>query len=486
MITKQIARGFFQVGFGQVVEYLTSFIRNIIIARLLSPHDMGISVTFVITISLLEMISNLSIEKLIVQSDQGNEPGFQRTVQAIQGARGILVGLCIFMLSNPISRLFSIPDASWAFRVLAIVPVLHGLRHLDMVRVQRDLDFFPSVSVPVFANVVVTLAAWPLGRMLGNFSVVLWILGLRGAIVTIGSHLVARTRYSWAYQLEHVQHAFSFGWPLMINGLLMFFIFQGDRFLISAAPRWFPDSSYTMADLGVYSVAFSLVMAPTLMLSNTSSALLLPLLSRCGSDKIRFFHIYTLCTQTLTTVACIIAVLLVVAGGQLMILIYGSNYAGANAFIGWLSLMQSMRLIRQAPTMAAMAKGDTQNAMISNFSRSVALVAVLLVIATGGSLGLVAAAGFAGEVLALLVCTMRLQRMYSVPAMTLFIPVLAFFALISIAATTRLFPVMHASWPVPLAVASVYMLFATVVLVLLFPGLPRKIWRLLTTRGIRC
>jgi O-antigen/teichoic acid export membrane protein len=192
-----------------------------------------------------------------------------------------------------------------------------------------------------------------------------------------------------------------FGWPLLINGLVMYLIFLGDRVVIGASNRMFARASYTHADLAVYSLAFSLTLMPTMLVANVCSALFLPILSRVQGDRDRFEQHYRACTQIVCLVAACASVPLILAGDWLVVQIYGRGYSSAAAVIGWLAAMQAMRIIRVAPTLAAMALGDTKNSMVSNLVRTLAFVAVLAVAAAGGSLGWIAACGFGGEVLAL-------------------------------------------------------------------------------------
>ena len=68
-----------------------SFVRNIIVARLISPQDFGIAATFAITMSLLEMISDLAADRLIIQAKDGEDPQLQATAQLWQFTRGLML-----------------------------------------------------------------------------------------------------------------------------------------------------------------------------------------------------------------------------------------------------------------------------------------------------------------------------------------------------------------------------------------------------------
>jgi O-antigen/teichoic acid export membrane protein len=411
---QSVVKGGMKLGSNQAFGQACSFARSVIFARLISPADFGVAATFAMTFSFLEMISNVAAETVLIQAKDGNEPAFQQTAQAVQFLRGLINALFIFSLAGMFSHLFGVPQAKSAFQLLALLPLIKGLTHLDMNRMQRDLKFGPSILVDSGSNLLVTITSVWFGVWLRDYWAMLWMLILQSVLYVVGSHLVAGRRYSWGWNRGYARTIFTFGWPLLINGLLLYIILQGDRFVIGAAHRLFQNSSYTLTDLGVYSVAFSLTFAPTMLVANASTSLFLPLLSRAQSDSTEFEKRYLACLQIVSVMAAIISAVFIVSGGWLVRMIYGQKYAAAGAFIGVLAAMQAMRILRVAPTLGAMAFADTKNAMFSNIVRTSALVGVLCASITGRSLIWVAASGLAGEVLAFVTCIWRLQQCHSV------------------------------------------------------------------------
>src|SRR5260370_6627706 len=415
-IGKLIFTSGLKLGVNQAFVQVCSFARSVIVARLVSPADFGVAATFAMTFSFLEMISNLAAETVLIQAKDGNDSAFQQTAQSLQFLRGLANALFIFAMAGMISRLFGVPQAKLAFQCLAFLPLIKGLTHLDVNRLQRDLRFGPSIMADSGSNFVVTLGDLPLGFWLRDYWAMLWLLILQSAIYVAGSHIVSERRYVWGWSKTYARMIFSFGWPLLINGLLLYIILQGDRFLIGAAHQLFRNSPYTLADLGVYSVAFALTFAPTMFVANISTSLFLPLLSRAQSDVAQFTKRYLACIQIVSLMASIISILFTVSGGSIVRMVYGQKYASAGTFIGLLGAMQAMRILRVAPTLAAMAFADTKNAMVCNMVRTSALAGVLYCSITGQALLWVAASGLAGEVLAFLTCVCRLQRCHSVSA----------------------------------------------------------------------
>src|SRR5688572_18387740 len=113
-----------------VVQF-SALLRNVIIARLITPADFGIAATFVMTVALLEMMSNLDADKLLIQAEYGNEPRFQHATQLMQSFRGVVSALILFAVAQPLSSLFGVPQAIGAFRGIALIPLIKGLTHAD-------------------------------------------------------------------------------------------------------------------------------------------------------------------------------------------------------------------------------------------------------------------------------------------------------------------------------------------------------------------
>ena len=331
--------------------------------------------------------------------------------------RGVWNGTLFFLLGGPVSHLFGVPRAEWVFRCLAVVPLAKGFCHLDFSRVQRDLRFGPFIRVDVCSSLVATVLAVPLALWFRDYSAMLWVLIVQAVAYCVGSHLVAERDYQWLWDRRYARRMFTFGWPLVVNGILMFGIMEGDRLVIGSARRLFPNSVYNLTDLGVYSVAFALTMAPTSFIANGAGSLFFPVLARAKEFGERFRRRYLDCLHAVLLAAAMISIPFVFAGGRFVALVYGQNYAAAASFIGWLAAMWGIRILRVAPTVAAMAKGDTKASMLSNMGRSLALLGMVLAAASGSRLVWISVSGFGGECVALGILLLRLKRHHEVPVL---------------------------------------------------------------------
>jgi O-antigen/teichoic acid export membrane protein len=410
---KSALKGSMVITAGEAMNQACSLLRNIILARLLTKSDFGIAAMLGMTISLMDTAGRISIHTLIVQSKDGDQPRFMAVAHAAQVSLGVLSGLLIFVAAWPISMLFGVPETAWAFRVVAGLPVLKALAHLDEHRMVREMRFGASVLTDVIPQVVITLAAWPLAAKWPSYIILVWLLFAKQLASLATSHLVAERPYRWAYDPNIARSILTFGWPMLISSVLMFGITYGDRLAVGVR--------YTVADLGVYTVAGTLALLPAAALFRLSGSLLLPFLSAARDDAGLFRQRLSHSAETLALLSALYAIVMIVAGGPLAALLFGPKYNDAAILTAWLGLAQAVRLLRGVPTIASIARGDTVNLMVSNVWRLSGVVLAVALALLGASLAAIAACAAAGEIVALVGSFWRLMRVHRVPV-AMFIP----------------------------------------------------------------
>lgn len=402
---------------GTTAAALLGLVRNIIIARLISVEDFGIASTFAITMAMIEMASNMSLDRLVVQARDGEERLLLSTLHAIQVVRGLIGALVLFLIAEPLASLFGVPDVAWAYQALAVIPLMRGLAHLDMFRRQREMQFLPSVSVEVASQLLPTVAALPLALALGDYRAMLWVLLIQQLTFALASHWVAKRSYRWAWNREFVLRAVSFGWPLLLEGMIIFAILQGDRLIVGTL--------IGMTELGWFSVAFGLAFVPAMVAGRVLQLYFLPQLSRAQDAPAEFVRLYLVTMQASLLAGVAIAIAFALAGPALLILLYGSKYEPAVQILIWLAIMQGLRTARNGSSIIAISKASTTTPLIANTARVLALPVALGFVAAGAGVMTLVAIAIAGEAMALGVALWMLRRRLSLPLVRLGAPLAA-------------------------------------------------------------
>ena len=421
----RIVKSVFTLGAGRLLGELCSFTRNIIIARMLTPADVGIGATFWITVAMLQMISDLASDRLLIQAQDGEEQQFQDTLHLFEFGRGLLTGSLLFILAWPVAYLFKTPQALWAFQCVALVPILRGCSHLDIKRFHRKLRFRPQVMRELTAQFCSLTLAYPLCRWLGDYSAVLAIVLIQELVQMVGSHVASERRYRWTWSDPYVRRLFAFGWPLMANGLLLFVIMRGDRLIIGTA--------FSTHDLGLYTMAFILANAPFTLLSGVLNPIVLPLLSEVQNQPVAFQRRARLCNSIFVIAAGIAGIPMLLCASWLLTGIYGMKYEAATGVFSWLVAARMIWLFRVAPTLTAMACADTHNTLLANLFRLTGVGLAVLAAVLGYRLEAIAVAALVGECIAAIASVVLVKVYHRVSSLATLMPVLPLFIAVAVA-----------------------------------------------------
>ena len=363
------------------------FARNILLARLLSVEDYGIAATFALTATLIEMASQMGLKQLIVQSPEGDDPDFQAALQGFQFLRGVVSAAALLLLSWPIALFLGVPEIAWAYRTLAVMPLLQGLLHFDIHRLERRGTFGPlvgSTTGGAFASLVVIV---PFYFLFGDWRVMLMAMILHLGVQIGLSHLLAERRYRMRLDRAVIAHGIRFGWPLLINGALLFLAFNGEKLIVGR--------ELGLTALGLFSMGVTLTLTPMLVVSKSVQSFFLPRLSRAQGTA------YGRLTELVCN-ANVAGGLLFVIGTALLApplipLVLGDKYAPLLPYILALAALQAVRAFKLGPSLAALARGRTRLAMLANLPRIAGIALAWAVLVQGGGLLSVIWIGLAAE-----------------------------------------------------------------------------------------
>lgn len=389
---------------GNVLGHSFSLLRNAILGHFLSPQDFGIAATFAVTVLFLEIAGDMGIDKLLVQAKDGDDAKLQNNAQLFAVLRGTVSGILLLIAAPYVVMLFHIPQAQSAFYMLALVPLIRGFIHLDVKRVQRELRFFPNLYVELIPQFISCLLAFPIVFIEADYAAALDLTLLQSLLLVLVSHRLADRDYQLSLDREVISRMVKFGWPLMINGLLMFFVYQSDKFVIGAY--------YDMEKLGIYSAAFMLAMAPALLVSKVLNTVILPFFSRKQDDHRQLNVSYLHSTEITVLIASAYTVFFTLYGGAALALVFGDHFQGNAELMAALGILWSLRMLRVPATLLAMSKGHTKVGLTANIFRSFAIFGVLYLSMRQSPIELIAYTGCAGELLAVLITLIQVRRMY--------------------------------------------------------------------------
>ena len=367
---------------GNAVAALLLLARNLIVARLIPVADYGIAATFATVMMLVEMMSALGLQQQIVQAKTGEDPHFQAALQGFQVLRGLIAGLALLALAGPIAAFLGVPEVAWAYRLVALVPVLNACVHFDIYRLNRQMRFWPVILTGAVPALVSVIALWPLSLIYGDYKVMLYAILVQAVLTVVTSHVVAERRFRLVLDRAIIADSLRFGWPLLVNGILLFAVFNGDKLIVGR--------ELGMATLAIFAMGFTLTLTPTLVMAKSAQSFFLPQLSRLDQStpdgRARFVHLALATMQVSLLNGALLVAGTALLGAPVVRLLLGGKYAALVPLLIALAILQAVRVAKTGGAVVALAGGHTGNAMLANLVRVATLPLAWYVLQQGGGL----------------------------------------------------------------------------------------------------
>ncbi|MFM9827788.1 MAG: oligosaccharide flippase family protein [Sphingomonas sp.] len=354
-----------------LVAPAAALLRNIVIARMLGPEMFGLAVTLIVTGQFFDTVTNIGSDQFLVQDDDGETPKVQAMAQLTMVIRGIFSAAMMVAVATPVAYFYHQPQLGVPLMLMGLIPLCAAFSHLDIRRYQRQHKFAPEsraliVSELSSLGVAVVLAVWLHHHhaTLGYYAA-LGALLARTAILVLMTHIVAERRYQLSYEAKSAGKMVRFGWPLLLNGGLLFFGGQGDRILIG--------HFMGPTALGLYSTALLLIFYPATVAQRFLSNIHFPQLVAARKAHAGMVQAEGRLKGDIMVVGVLAAIGFVMVAPIALYHLYGPRFAQAPMLVGLIGVLQCTRMLRVWPATIALAMGRTGIILSSNIVRMIAL-----------------------------------------------------------------------------------------------------------------
>jgi O-antigen/teichoic acid export membrane protein len=372
----------------------SAFLRNLILARLIGPDEMGLAVMLALGIRVIEMVGDLGLERLVVQVEGSALHSMRRTVHLLQLVKGSGVALLAALVAVPLTRALNPELEPSVFVLAAMALAIRGAVNCDYRERQRDRNFKPALVVEGGSNFLAALAIAPIALITRDYTALVWASLLQAAMLCALSHLLAARPIAFGLDSRTIRRCLRYGVPVAFNGALMFIALQGDRLIVAL--------HFPAADLARFAIAAQLALVPALVGARFLLAWELPRFARLVDDpsaaRAHLWRQLRGASAAASFGGCALGLL----GNAIIGVLYGSDYLVAPAILWLLAAAAGLRLIRAVPATLLMALERTNAVLLSNVPRVLAAPAALWAAAAGSSLETVVGIGVIGEALSLL------------------------------------------------------------------------------------
>jgi len=345
----------------QIIVSLSSFFRNLVLARILGAESFGIASTYAIVLSLVEITSQIGIDKFVVYYKYSTNRRVISSCHTISVLRGLLLSILLFVSAGIFARMFDTQEYLLSYQILAVVPFIRGLANLEFAVDQKSKSFYRISFMDAIPQLVANVSVVVLALLYPSPDIMVACFFIINAGYTLISHWKASTPFRLMFDYVLFRKVLVFSIPLLVSGIITFSIIQGDKFIVGVF--------YSAEQLGIYIATFSLLNIPVLFLLRFVSTIFLPSLSavKDSEQKLNF-------VRSCLVLAFVVSLLYATLIQSVVSVVFGKEYVSSFQLGVAIALVNALWIARGTMGVVFLSEGRTKILMHANILRGVGLV----------------------------------------------------------------------------------------------------------------
>ena len=422
-----------------LVEAGLPLVRNIVLARLISPTEFGLAISLSVVMGIVEVLTDLGLPVYAVgKSIALPEPVVMATVQTLAIARAAFIGLVLAIAAPILATLFGAPQATSAYLVLAAIAAIRGFEHFGVKALMRDFRFRREAMVLATAQVAGVIGSVALAFATRSFVCVLWGMATTSGVTVLMSHVLSPSPYKLGWNKEAARDIAAFSRPLLLNGLMVA-VNLGDRLLIGTV--------LSPSVLALYNVAVGTATLPKSVLSKFLVSALLPMFVAARDQDGSRRQLLGSWIWCLSLVGFCYGFALDLFGREALGLVFGAAYVPSRIFMAAVAISICVKFLMLLPVPPAYADGKTRVITIASSLSAAAILLAYVILLVTRDLVLFAYALAYAELVGLLVLTAITQRDREFDSDVWIAVIMPFAPLVALAGFAAAYPSLSfASW----------------------------------------
>lgn len=195
------------------------FVLQIVLARMLDPDHYGTLALMVIFTALANVFIQRGFNTALIQNKEVTEDDYSSVFWVTMAVAVTLYGV-LFACAPIIAAFYKMPEFAAPFRVLCLVLLPGALNSIQLAKISREMDFKQVFR----SNIAAIVIAGAVGIVLAFLNAGIWALVFQSLTNMVVACVVMWFTVDWRprfiFDLHRVKVLFSYGWKLLVSGLL--------------------------------------------------------------------------------------------------------------------------------------------------------------------------------------------------------------------------------------------------------------------------
>lgn len=339
------------IAVSQAVRLGSQMLSLIVLARVLPAEAYGVMAMAMTVTNLAFLFRDLGTMVAIIQRPHLSEL-LKCSLYWLNLGMAIALALLLAVLALPIAHAYQEPRLAGVLAALALVFPLSGLAAVQQALLERESRFRLLARIDTVSALggvaVAMLCAWYGGEVWSLVLQMLAATGLTAAQLLHASPWRPRRRFAW----RSLRQVLGFSGHFSLFQLLGYVQRNADSMLIGRL--------FGPALLGVYAMAFKVMLFPLQHITLVASRALVPAMSRCQDQPERLAELYVRACGVMALLTAPLMAGLYALREPFVLLVLGPRWGEAAALIPWLAALGLIQALAAIPGAVLLAQGRSR------------------------------------------------------------------------------------------------------------------------------
>lgn len=349
--TKETIKGVSWVGALRFATRAFSFVRIIVMARLLVPIQFGIYGIAALVLALLEVFTETGVNIILVQEKEKIERHID-SAWIVSIVRGIIIALTLLITAPFISRFFNSKDSLFVIQAISIVPFLRGFINPSAVKFQKELQFHKEFWYRF--TILFVDAAIAIGLALITHHAISIVFGLIAGVIfeIFLSFLFISPRPRFNFEKKYIKKILHRGKWVTFFGIFNYLFYNGDNIAVG--------KFINSASLGLYQMAYSISILPITEVADVFSRVTFPIYTKISEDRSRLKSAFLKTSIVIFLLTTPIGIILFLFPKEIVRIFLGDGWSGITAVLPILAVFGVVRAVSSSMSSLFLAVGKQE------------------------------------------------------------------------------------------------------------------------------
>lgn len=349
-LKNKVLTGVKWVALANIFRQVLSLVSVVILAKLLSPDDFGIYAILVVFIGFLGIFSDMGTSSALIHIEKPSK-SLLSSVFYFNLFIGFILSLFLILFSAQIAAFFENTQLIDMLRIISLNFIIVSFGVVQKALLRKNMDFKQLSMIESFSILIGTIVGISTALYgMGVYSLIAQTMSA-SFIGTVMIWFYASWSPNWHFSFKEIKKIWKFTANLSVFSVIDYFAKESDNFLIG---KYLSTSA-----LGVYSLAYKIMLYPLQNISRTLMNVLFPAFSTLQNDNKKFKKAYLRVIFFISLISFPLMLGLMTTANVLVDVLFGDKWQGLALLLIILAPSGMMRSIFTTVGSILMAKGHT-------------------------------------------------------------------------------------------------------------------------------